>query len=101
MTIFILLYTFCLWVSINYVACYDNHSSFTHPASSSESQFFHLDLNCIVLSDDPSHVFPVKIARTESISTLKKMIKEEKKPAFDHVPTDTLSLWKVSACWLR
>ena len=32
----------------------------------------------------------------ESVGSLKKAIKEEKKPAFDRVPADTLILWKVS-----
>ena len=30
------------------------------------------------------------------MGSLKKAIKEEKKPAFDRVPADTLILWKVS-----
>ena len=49
-----------------------------------------------MLGDDPSHIFPVKIERTESIGVLKKAIKDEKWPAFDHIPADTLVLWKVS-----
>ena len=49
-----------------------------------------------VLSDDPSLVFTVEIARTKNISAIRKAIKDERKPAFDHVPADTLNLWKVS-----
>ena len=30
------------------------------------------------------------------MGALKKVIKEEKQPALDHVPTDTLTLWTVS-----
>jgi hypothetical protein len=30
------------------------------------------------------------------VYTLKKSIKEKKRPAFDHVPADTLDLWKVA-----
>jgi hypothetical protein len=41
-------------------------------------------------------VFPVKIAKEESVGTLKKEIKKEKKPDFDHIPADKLILWKVS-----
>ncbi|KIM73122.1 hypothetical protein PILCRDRAFT_733222 [Piloderma croceum F 1598] len=55
-----------------------------------------LELNCFVHDDDPRHVFPVKIARTESIGTLKKAIKEEKKVALEHVDAEALRLWKVS-----
>jgi hypothetical protein len=55
-----------------------------------------LELNCLVHGDDPRNIFPVKIASTESVGTLKKAIKEEKKPVFDHVAADALKLWKVS-----
>ena len=55
-----------------------------------------LELNCFVHDDDPRHVFPVKIARTESVGTLKKAIKEEKKVALKHVDAGALQLWKVS-----
>ena len=41
-------------------------------------------------------MFPVKIAKEESVGTLKKEIKGEKKPDFDHIPADKLTLWKVS-----
>jgi Crinkler effector protein N-terminal domain len=60
---------------------------------SSEPQI--LELNCLVSGDDQSHIFPVNILCTESIGDLKKAIKNEKKPAFDHIPTDTLILWKA------
>ena len=49
-----------------------------------------------MLGEPHNHIFPVKIARTESVGVLKKAIKAEKQPAFDHVPADTLVLWKVS-----
>jgi hypothetical protein len=54
-----------------------------------------LELNCFIRDDDPRHIFPVKIARTESVSTLKKLVKEEKKPALDHINADALELWMV------
>jgi hypothetical protein len=51
----------------------------------------------LVLGDnDRSRVFPVEIANNKTIGALKDAIKEKKKPAFDHVPADTLDLWKVS-----
>jgi len=55
------------------------------------------DLNCCILGDDdPRRVFSVRIAATESVSTLRKAIKDEKRPAFDHIPAHTLILWSVS-----
>ncbi|KAG2039316.1 hypothetical protein BDR03DRAFT_259861 [Suillus americanus] len=56
----------------------------------------HLKLNCIVLGDDLSHAFEIKIAPTESVSALRKAIKDAKKPHFDHVAADYLKLRKVS-----
>ncbi|KAG1764488.1 hypothetical protein EV702DRAFT_982040 [Suillus placidus] len=53
------------------------------------------ELNCIVLGDDPRHVFEIKIAPTDSVSALQKVIKDAKKPEFDHVAADILKLWKV------
>ncbi|KAG1870605.1 hypothetical protein DFJ58DRAFT_763762 [Suillus subalutaceus] len=54
-------------------------------------------LNCFVLGDDPKfHSFPIKIARTESVSRLKKLIKEEKRPEFDAVAADRLQLWNAA-----
>ena len=55
-----------------------------------------LELNCFIHDDDPRHVFPVKIARTESVGTFKKAIKEEKKVTLEHIDADALRLWKVS-----
>ena len=55
-----------------------------------------LDLNCLVLGHDASHIFPIEIAESKTVGTLRKAIKDEKRPAFDHVPTDALLLWKVS-----
>jgi hypothetical protein len=52
-------------------------------------------LNCLVLGDDPSHIFSVDIAPTESVSALKDLIKEKKKHAFRDVDADSLKLWNV------
>ena len=49
-----------------------------------------------MLSDDASRVFQVEIVNSKTVGDLRKLIKEEKRPAFDHVPADTLVLWKVS-----
>jgi hypothetical protein len=45
--------------------------------------------------DDTRHNFPVKIAGTESVGTLRDFVKE-KKPLFDHVPADALEILQVS-----
>ena len=55
-----------------------------------------LNLNCLVLGDDASHTFPIKIAKSNTVGDLRKLIKDENTPAFDHVPANTLVLWKVS-----
>jgi len=46
--------------------------------------------------DHPDHVFEVEIGANKSVAALKDAIKEKKRPYFDHVPADTLMLWKVS-----
>ena len=55
-----------------------------------------LNLNCLVLGDDASRVFPVEIANSKTVGDLRKLIKEEKSHTFQHVDADTLVLWKVS-----
>jgi hypothetical protein len=55
-----------------------------------------LELNCLIYDDDASHIFPVEIASSKSVGALKKAIKEEMKPALDHVTAASLTLWKVS-----
>jgi hypothetical protein len=57
-----------------------------------------LELNCWVLGDgdDPGRIFTVEIANNKTVDALKKVIKDEKKPAFDHLAADSLNLWKVS-----
>jgi hypothetical protein len=54
-----------------------------------------LELNCLVLSDDSSHIFTIKIQGTKNISALKELIKDKNKPAFEHVPAHALKLFKV------
>lgn len=55
-----------------------------------------LELNCLVLGDDHSHIFTIEILGTKNISVLKEVIKDKKKPIFDHVPADALKLFKDS-----
>jgi hypothetical protein len=54
------------------------------------------NLNCLVLDDDPRHVFLVEIAQTKAVDDLKRLIKERKQHAFDGVDADRLNLWDVS-----
>ena len=55
-----------------------------------------LKLNCLVLGQDRNNIFEVSLGRTQSLAALKVAIRRENKPAFDHVPADSLVLWKVS-----
>jgi Crinkler effector protein N-terminal domain len=55
-----------------------------------------LEINCLVLGDDLRHAFPVKIAPTESVGTLKELIKDKNKPTFDHVPAYALEVYHLS-----
>ena len=55
-----------------------------------------LVLNCLVLGETPQNTFPVEIDAAKSVGSLKKSIKEEKKPAFDDIVANTLTLWRVS-----
>ena len=54
-----------------------------------------LKLNCLVLGNDPSLIFPVEIAGTESVGALRESIKDKKKSAFDDVPAHTLNIFMV------
>jgi Crinkler effector protein N-terminal domain len=54
-----------------------------------------LQLNCWVLGDDVSKVFPIEIPSTKSVGILQKAIKNEK-VALQHIDADSLTLWKVS-----
>jgi hypothetical protein len=49
-----------------------------------------IHLNCWVEGDYSEHVFPVKIDGTETVGTLKEVIREKKKR-----DTDSLELFKV------
>ena len=55
-----------------------------------------LSLNCWVFGEKADRIFPVKIAGTESVGTLKKAIKEENSIAFQHVDAVAIDLWQVS-----
>ena len=62
------------------------------PASSVQQ----LVLNCLVLGDQRSHIFPVEISATKSVGMLKDLIKEKKHPHFQYFSADNLVLWKIS-----
>ena len=48
-----------------------------------------------MLSDDASHIFLIKIKKSGTVGALRGSIKGEKRPTFDHVPSNTLILWKI------
>ncbi|KAF8318072.1 uncharacterized protein EI90DRAFT_3133569 [Cantharellus anzutake] len=55
-----------------------------------------LELYCLICGDGANHIFLVKIASTESVGTLKEIIREKNKFALEHMDAKTLTLWKVS-----
>ena len=55
-----------------------------------------LQLWCWVEGDDHKHAFSLNILGTKTVDELKDAIKKKKEPVFDHLPADTLTLWKVS-----
>ena len=55
-----------------------------------------LQLNCLVLGEPRTRIFPVEIGSIKSVGNLKDAIKEKNQLAFQHVDADTLVLWKVS-----
>ena len=55
-----------------------------------------LSLNCFVLGDHVDNVFTVEVEKTKNVSILKDRIKEKKSPIFDHIPSDSLVLWRSS-----
>jgi hypothetical protein len=85
---------------VAYLLFYFLTSAATRPSPYSEAQEV-LELNCFVLGDSANNTFPVKIARTESIGTLKESIKTKNSPVFNHIPAHQLVLWKVSIAFDR
>ena len=55
-----------------------------------------LSINCLLLGSDSSEVFTVKILKTENVSILKRLIKEEQSPRLNHIVASELTAWKVS-----
>ncbi|RUS23554.1 hypothetical protein BC938DRAFT_474961, partial [Jimgerdemannia flammicorona] len=55
-----------------------------------------INLNCLTFGDPVDRIFPVKVARTETVGELRKLIKKEKDPLFNNIPADELLLWLVS-----
>ncbi|KAF9321817.1 hypothetical protein BG003_010841 [Podila horticola] len=55
-----------------------------------------LNLICLVDGEATSNAFSVKIPSNDSVDDLKKLIKTEKSVAFDDIPANKLTLWRVS-----
>jgi hypothetical protein len=55
-----------------------------------------LSLNCLLLGDDLDRMFTVKIDKTETVSILKKLIKEENPSSLGNVDVKNIDLWQVS-----
>ena len=50
-----------------------------------------LSLYCLAIGDDSGQAFTVEIPKNKSVSILKKQIKEEKSPQFDHIVASDLA----------
>jgi hypothetical protein len=50
---------------------------------------------CLVKGNALANTFPVDIEKNQLVGHLKKVIKTEKAPEFDHFPADKLKLWNV------
>ncbi|KAG1814235.1 uncharacterized protein BJ212DRAFT_1588298 [Suillus subaureus] len=55
-----------------------------------------IELNCLVLGDDPSHIFSVEIVKTKAVGHMREAIKEEKIYSLCDVAADTLQPWKTT-----
>ncbi|KAI0252822.1 hypothetical protein BJV78DRAFT_271073 [Lactifluus subvellereus] len=53
-------------------------------------------LNCLMLREPTSHVFPVQISSTKTVGNLKEVIKEKNQLTFQHFDARSLVLWEVS-----
>lgn len=54
---------------------------------------FHI--NCLAFGDDVEGIFKVEIPKMQTVSDLRKMIKEERQQMFRDVDFSSLNLWKV------
>ena len=54
-----------------------------------------LSLNCLLLDDDSTKVFTVKVPESDNVSILKELIKEKKARHLAHLDASDLILWKV------
>jgi hypothetical protein len=56
-----------------------------------------LELNCWVIGDEPLSVFPVEVASSKTVGTLKKAIKDEMENSqYSDLIAKSLVLWKAS-----
>ena len=54
-----------------------------------------LSLNCLIHGEVTEKMFTVEVEKTKNVSILKKLIKEEKAPHFDHIAASDLDIWMV------
>ena len=53
-------------------------------------------LACWIVGLDDANAFPVDILLSKTVGHLKKAIKKEKEPIFNHIAADQLEIWKAS-----
>ena len=56
-----------------------------------------LNINCILIGDNPSNAFVVEVPKTRNVNILKDLIKEALSNRLKHVDASDLTVWKVSA----
>jgi hypothetical protein len=54
-----------------------------------------LNLNCYLLGDDPSRIFPVEVEQHKNVGDLKKKIKEDRAHALADVDASDLDVFQV------
>jgi Crinkler effector protein N-terminal domain len=55
-----------------------------------------LELNCLVLGQESSHIFLIRILENKTVYDLKEVVKDKKRRMFQDVDANDLQLFKVS-----
>ena len=67
------------------------------PDLDSQSTARVLTLNCWVVGEHYSSIFPIKIENTQNVMEFRERVKEKKAIAFGRVDANNIDLWRVSA----
>jgi hypothetical protein len=86
--------SFACWLLI--YTCGWTHKEAQATTSGASATCGPITLYCLVCGNDAENAFKVVIEKDKDINDLKKAIKEENTPAFDHVAAQDLVLWRVN-----